>query len=238
MRLILLILAAIGLVLIGAGAASVTSHDAKTDPGGISTVALSRCAGLAGLEMRKGDAAFAQIMLDGSPWLSAYHDHQAAVVNGTGTLRRRNGTTVPFRFFCALDDNGHASLFRVIPESIGETLPSSRLIAGVAVPIGLKAPLPHGAELRVQLLDTKNDSNGELLAEQVVRSGWGVPISFALRVPADANLQGRRLVISARIVVARAVIYRMENARLLAPDELQRPIVLDLASESAHSGDK
>ena len=227
MRPISLILSAIGLVLVGAAAASVTDS-VKSDPGGISTVALSRCAGLAGIEMRQGDAAFGQIMLDGSPWLSAYHDHGAAVLNGTGTLRRRNGTTVPFRFFCALDDTGHASLFRVIPDGMGETPPPSTVISGIAVPAGLKTPLARGAELRVQLLDTKSDPNGQLLAEQVVRSGWEAPIPFVLHVPADANLAGRHLLISARIVLARAVIYRTKTEHLLTQDGLQRPVVLDL----------
>lgn len=228
MRPVLLILAAVALVSIGAGAASVTAHKAETDSAGISTVALSRCAGIAGIEVREADAAFGQVMLDGAPWLSAQHNHRSAVLSGTGMLRRRNGTTVPFRFFCALDDGGHANMFRIIPEGMGEGLPRSRVISGVAVPSGLKAPLARGTELRVQLLDTKKDPNGEVLAEQVVRSGWEVPIPFALRVPADANLADRQLVVSARIVLARSVIYRMKDARVLTPEELARPVRLDL----------
>ena len=229
MRPVLLVLAAVALVSIGAGAASVTARKAETDPAGISTVALSRCAGIAGIEVREADAAFGQVMLDGAPWLSAQRNHQSTVLSGTGTFRRRNGTTVPFRFLCALDDGGHANMFRTIPAGMGEGLPPSRLIAGMAVPSGLKAPLARGAELRVQLLDIKKDPNGELLAEQVVRSGWEVPIPFALRVPADTNLVDRQLVVSARIVLARSVIYRLKDARALSPDELGRPVRLDLA---------
>ena len=227
MRAVLLIVAAVGLVIVGAGAASVTGKS-EPDSGGVSTIALSRCAGMAGIEMREADPAFGQIMLDGAPWLVAQHDDDDVVVNGTGTVRRRNGTTAPFRFFCVLDEAGHAKLFRVIPAA-GEGLPDSRLIEGVAMPAGLKSPLARGAELRVQLLDIKKDPKGELLAEQVVRSGWEVPIPFALRLPADAKLADRQLVISARIVRARETIYRMAQARTLAPVDLKRPLVLDLS---------
>ncbi len=226
MRPVLLIVAAIGLVIVGAGAASVTG---KSEPDtGISTIALSRCAGIAGIEMREADPAFGQIMLDGAPWLAAQHDDDAVVVNGTGTVRRRNGTTAPFRFFCVLDEAGHAKMFRIIPAA-GENIPASRLIEGVAMPVGVKSPLARGSELRVQLLDVKKDPKGELLAEQVVRSGWEVQIPFALRVPVDAKPADRQLVISARIVRARATIYRMKNARALTPGDLERPVRLDLS---------
>jgi uncharacterized lipoprotein YbaY len=229
MRPVLLTVAAVGLVLVGAGAASITEHKAEADSGGISTIALSRCAGMAGIEMREADPAFGQLMLDGAPWLTAQHDDDAVVVNGTGTLRRRNGTTAPFRFFCVLDEAGHAKMFRIIPTAAGESSPSSRLIMGVAVPAGLKMPLPRGSELRIQLLDIKKDPKGELVAEQVVRSGWEVPIPFALRPPADMNVADRQLVISARIVLSRATIFRMAHARAVTLGDLQRPVTLDLS---------
>lgn len=229
MRPGLLILAAVGMILIGAGAASVTEQAAAIDPGGISTAALSRCAGVAGLEVREADASFGQIMLDGVPWLSAQHDQQAIVLSGTGGLRRRNGTTVPFRFLCALDDGRHAAMFRITSAGADDALPPTRAIRGAASLVGLRGALPRGVELRVQLLDLKKDPNGELLAEQVVRSGWEEPIPFALRLPADVALDDRRLAITARVVLARAVIYRMERPHVLAPDEMRRPVKLDLS---------
>lgn len=183
---------------------------------------------MAGIEMREADPAFGQLMLDGAPWLVAQHDDDAVVVNGTGTVRRRNGTTAPFRFFCVLDEAGHAKMFRIIPAA-GEGLPASRLIEGVAKPAGVKSPLARGSELRVQLFDIKNDPKGELLAEQVVRSGWEVAVPFALRVPAGAKLTDRQLVISARIVRARSTIYGMAQPRALTSGDLQRPVVLDLS---------
>jgi uncharacterized lipoprotein YbaY len=234
----LLGLAAMGLTLIGAGAAGITAHKAEVDPGGISTAALSRCAGLAGGEMREADAAFGELMLDGVPWLFAQQNHQAIVLSSTGTLRRRNGTTVPFRFLCALDDAGHANMFRVISAGVEEVLPPSRSIKGVAVPAGLEMPLARGVELRVQLLDVTKEPKGELLAEQIVRSGWQIPIPFALRVPADAVLDGRQLAIAARIVLARETLYRMERPRALTPEELPRPLTLELPPERRPTGER
>jgi uncharacterized lipoprotein YbaY len=226
MRPVLLAIAVIGLVAIGAAAAGITDHKAEKDPGGISTVALSRCAGIAGIEIREADAAFGQLMLDGAPLLTAEHNYQSVVIGSTGMMRRRNGTTVPFRFLCVLDETGQGAMFRIA--AVEETPPSSRPIRGVAVPGGLKSPLARGAELRVQLFDVSDDPNGELLAEQVVRSGWEVPIPFALRAPAAEALARRQLVIDARIVLARAVTFRMPNRRPLKPGELQLPLTLDL----------
>jgi len=231
MRPALLVLAALGMVLIGAGAASVTDQTAVTDPGGISTAALSRCAGVAGLEIREADASFGELMLDGVPWFSAQYDDQAVVLSSTGALRRRSGTVVPFRFLCVIDDRKRATLFRIISAGVDETLPLSRSVNGVAVPVGHEGPLARGAELRVQLLDIKKDPTGELLAEQVVRSSGAAPIPFALRVPTEVTLNDSHLVITARIVLARTVTYRMERPVELPPDELQRPVRLDLSPE-------
>lgn len=229
MRPVLLILGTVGLVLIGAGAASVTAHEPEADPGGISTAVLSRCAGIAGVELRNADAAFGELMLDGLPWLSAQHDHEALVVSSTGSLRRRNGTTVPFRFVCLLDGKGHASMLRIIAVGVDPTLPPALSVKGTAMPAGLKTTLPRGAELRVQLLDVTADPRGILVGEQVVRSGWAVPIPFDLRVPAGALFEGSKLAITARIVLARAEIYRMASPRILTADELRRPVALDLS---------
>jgi hypothetical protein len=229
MRVVLLTLGTLVLALIGAGAASVTGHEPEADPGGISNAMLSRCAGIAGLELRSADAAFGELMLDGAPWLTAQHDDQALVVTSTGRLRRRNGTTVPFRFVCVLDDKGHGSMLRITSVGIDGTLPPSRSIKGMAAPAGLKTSLPRGAELRVQLLDIATDPKGKVLGEQVIRSGWAVPIPFDLRVPADAIREDSKLAITARIVLARAEVYRMASPRTFTVEELRRPVTLDLS---------
>ena len=44
-------------------------------------------------------------------------------------------------------------------------------------------------------------------AEQVVRSGWQVPIPFALRLPRGTVLEGRKMVITARFVLARQPLF-------------------------------
>lgn len=229
MRPALLILGVIGLILIGAGAAGVTEQEPKIDHSGISTAALSRCAGIAGMELRSVDPAFGAVMLDGAPWISTYQDHDALMVTSTGALRRRNGTTLSFRFVCALNDRGRASMIRITSVGVDETLPPSRSIRGTAVLAGLKSPLPRGAELRVQLLDVTSDPKGEVVGEQVVRSGWEVPIAFALRVKVDAMREGSSLAIAARVVLAGAVIYRLASPRMVTPEELRRPLILDLS---------
>lgn len=228
MRPVLLILAAVGLVLVGAGAAGVTAHEPESDPGGISSTLLSRCAGIAGLELRGADAAFGELMLDGAPWSSVQQDQNGLVLTSTGILRRRNGTTVPFRFSCVLDDKGRASMVRIMPVGTDQTTPSPRSIKGTAAPTGLKTALPRGAELRVQLLDMTANPAGDLLSEQVVRSGWSVPIPFALRMQPDAIPEGKKLAIRARIVLARKDIYGMASPRPLTAEELGRPLVLEL----------
>ena len=48
-----------------------------------------------------------------------------------------------------------------------------------------------------------------VLAEQVVRSGWQVPIPFSLRVPKEIPLAGRKLQITARFVNARQPLFAL-----------------------------
>jgi uncharacterized lipoprotein YbaY len=234
MRLSLLALSALLLVVLGATAASVTDPEAPEermpDSGGVSIAALSRCAGIAGLEMREADAAFGQIMLDGAPWLTAQRGGQTTLVSSTGTLRRRNGTAVSFRFNCVLEGAGHATMFNVTLAGAGTKveMPASRLVRGAAAATDLRAPLPRGLELQVQLLDVTRDAKPEILAEQVVRSGWEVPIPFELRLPVDAQLDGRRLAIDARVVLARRVISRTSGLQPVTIDQLKRPVMLEL----------
>lgn len=228
MQTIAFILGAAGLVMLGAGAARVTKYESQTDPAGLSTELLSRCAGIGGVELRSADAAFGELMLDGAPWLTIQHDRQALIVTSTGTLRRRNGTIVPFGFACVIDGSGHASMLRITSVGIDAAQPPSRSIRGMAVPVGLETALPRGTELQIQLLDMAKNPQGVLLGEQVVRSGWAVPIPFDLRIPADAIRADSRIAITARLVVARAELYRMASPRILTAEEMRGPVMLEL----------
>ncbi len=204
--------------------------------GGVSTPLLSRCAGKAGLETRQSDAAFGLLTLDGVPWLSIERTEEAVgiqpimtTVTGTGSRQRRNGTSVPFRFTCVLDANGQALMFHasLLMPKLGDTLPPATVISGTAT-LAEKTTLSRGVELQIQLFDLARSAEGELLAEQVVRSGWQVPIPFALRLPASFSAEGRKLALTARLVAARQVQYRLPGPRLLTDREMLGPVVLTL----------
>ena len=66
---------------------------------------------------------------------------------------------------------------------------------------------PKDLELRVQLLDVAKTSNPEILTEQVVRTGWQVPLPFFLRLPKDTPTEGRKLVIGARMLAGNEVLF-------------------------------
>lgn len=204
--------------------------------GGISTPMLSRCAGKAGLETRQSDAAFGLLVLDGVPWLAIERTDEAVgiqpimtTVTGTGSRYRRNGTSVPFRFTCVLDANGQALMFHasLLMPKLGDTLPPATVISGIAT-LAEKTSLPRGVELQIQLLDVARSAEGELLAEQVVRSGWQVPIPFALRLPASFSAQGRKLILTARLVAAHQVQYQLPGPRLLTDRDILAPVVITL----------
>jgi uncharacterized lipoprotein YbaY len=204
--------------------------------GGVSTPMLSRCAGKAGLETRQSDAAFGLLALDGVPWLSIERTDEAVgvqpimtTVTGTGSRHRRNGTSVPFRFTCVLDANGEALMFHasLLMPKLGDTLPPAEIISGTAT-LAEKTALSRGVELQIQLFDVARSAEGELLAEQVVRSGWQVPIPFALRLPASFSAEGRKLALTARLVAARQVRYRLPGPRLLTDRDILGPVVLTL----------
>jgi hypothetical protein len=72
---------------------------------------------------------------------------------------------------------------------LDDRLPPSIIVDGAASYSG-KPPLPKGVELRVQVLDASRPPAAQIVAEQVVRSGWPVPIPFALRLPKEAALIG------------------------------------------------
>jgi len=204
-----------------------TAPSSAQEPLGISSPELSRCAGRAGLDARESDAAFGIIMLDGAPWMTVEEtDEQvggqqaAHAVVSTGLVRRRNGAMVPIRFTCMLDDKGQALMFygrKLLPDG-RDPLQPARLLHGAAVGTG-KQPLPRGSELQVQLRDRVGS---QVMAEQVVRSGWAVPIPFVLRLAGDARLAGRTLTLTARLVIARQTVLELKKPLAISGDALGR----------------
>jgi uncharacterized lipoprotein YbaY len=205
--------------------------------GALPSPTLSRCAGKVGSETRAGDPAFASLGLDGMPWLTLERLDDtvgtqpiSATVTGTGHRRRRDGTMVPFRFTCALDFSGQALMVHATPvmRKLGDDLPPAVIVQGTAT-YRERMALPRGIELQVQLLDVSKSPAGEVLAEQVVRSGWHVPIPFALHLPRQTPLAGRKLVITARLVLAHRIVFQLKEPSALSGDDLHRSIVLTLA---------
>jgi len=109
------------------------------EPSGISSSALSRCAGKVGVDTRRSDPAFGTIMLDGMPWTTIERTEEksgahtiAITVIGTGALRRRDGTLVTFRFTCGLDTKGQALMFyarQLLPRQSETSVPAT-VVAG------------------------------------------------------------------------------------------------------------
>jgi uncharacterized lipoprotein YbaY len=205
-------------------------------PVNLSTTALTRCAAKVGGETRQADPAFATFGLDGHPWITVEHTEDkvgsqniSTTITGTGWRRRRDGTSVPFRYICALDPKGQAVGFHATPllRTLGDQLPPAIVIEGAAAYLEHK-PLPKGTELQVQLLDVSKSPKPEVLTEEVVRSGWQVPIPFALRLPKDISLADRKLEITARFVQARQPLFQLQEARTIAPDDLHKFIILSL----------
>jgi hypothetical protein len=203
------------------------------DPGGISSSSLSRCAAKVGMETRADDPAFGILFLDGMPWmLIEPNSHEIGSVRmghtltSTGMVKRKDGTYWPFRFTCLLDAKGHAVLFhsRGLLSAFGDQLSPSRHVAGAAR-LPERLPVERGTELRVQLLDL---GSGEVVGEQIVRSGWFEPIPFAIRVPLKIKLEGRKLGLTARVVVAEQVMFELPQPRSLPDNELTHPHFLDL----------
>jgi len=205
------------------------------DVGGVSSPVLSRCAGRAGIDTRQADAAFGVIALDGLPWLTIERTEDSVgmqpistTVTGTGEYRRRNGTSVPFRFTCVLDAQGQALMFHptALMRRLGDALPPAIIVNG-AVTYRERMVLPRGAELRVQILDVAKDP-AEVLAEQVVRSGWQVPMPFALRLPKETTFEGRRLALAARLVLAHQVLFELREPLPVVGTDFLKPIELVL----------
>lgn len=206
------------------------------DSGDISSLSISRCAGRAGIDTRQADAAFGFIAIDGVPWVTIERTEElvgsqaiSTTITGTGARRRRDGRSVPFRFVCVLNNRGEALMFHtshVNPE-LKDELPPSVLVSGSAT-YAEKMAAPKGLELRVQLLDVAK-SPAEILSEQVVRTGWQVPIPFALRLPKDTGLDGRTLAIAARMMVGRQTLFELKAPQAVTSGDIARPIDLVLA---------
>jgi len=205
------------------------------DSGAISSPVLSRCAGRAGTETRAADPAFVSLALDGVPWLTIEQTDGmigsqpiSETVTGIGYRRRRDGTKVPFRFTCVLNFDGPALMLHIshLMLRLGDDLPPAIIVEGAATYVD-KMPLPKGAELQVRLLDVSK-SSGDVLAEQVVRSGWQVPIAFALRLPKETALAGRKLVVTARFVLAHQVLFQLKEPRAVTGDDLHKFLTLTL----------
>ena len=130
---------------------------------------------------------------------------------------------------CGLDAKGQAIAFHAVPvqRNLGDQLAPAITIEGAAAYLD-KKPLPKGVELQVQLLDVSRTPKPEVLTEEVVRSGWQVPIPFALRLPKDISLADRKLEITARFVQARQPLFQLRDNRPLTADDLHKFIILTL----------
>ena len=221
-------------VLLSACLISASPH--AQEAGSISSSVLSRCVGKAGGYIRQGDPAFVTIALDGRPWMTVERTEAAVgtqpistTVTGTGWRQRRGGTAVYFRFTCVLDEQGQAVMFHAgsLLRDLGDRLPPSIVVDGTAS-FAADAPLPRGLELQVQLLDLSQPPTAGVLAEQVVRTGWHVPVAFALRLPRDTSLDDRNLVITARVVQGHQTVFELEEQRPLSIGDLHKSIILTL----------
>jgi uncharacterized lipoprotein YbaY len=177
------------------------------------------------------------IALDGLPWMTIEQTEStvgiqpiSTTVTGTGWYRRRGGTTVFFRFTCVLDEQRQPVMFHAstLLHDLGDRLPPSVLIEGTAA-YPDKSPLPRGVELQVQLVDPSRPPESRIIAEQVVRSGWLVPMPFVLRLSKDTSLTDRTLLISARMVLAHQTLYELEQPRMVTAADLTKPLDLTLS---------
>ena len=199
------------------------------DQGGISSPLLSRCAGKFGSELREADNAFPLITLMGVPWMTIERTdqtidgaHIVAIVSGTGARNRRHGAVIALRYRCLIDDKGEAVSFTSTERN--DELLAALVLRGAAA-YRPKAQLAPGAELRVQLFD-QAATPPALLTEAVVRSSWVDPIPFGLRLPQDLKLQGRKLVLDARLSLGATTLYRLKQPLALDPDHLMRTVEL------------
>ena len=226
------------LLVLLAGMASLPAF--AQEAGGISSSAISRCAGKIGFDTRQADPAFGFVALDGMPWTTIERVEEkignqqiVTIVTGTGMRQRRDGSSVPFRFTCMINENGEAVVFHtshLLPR-LGDQLPPAVAVTGTATYAEKMAP-PRGVELRVQLLDLSKGPPGEIVAEQVVRTGWSVPIPFTLRLPKDGVTPGRKFTLTASLVLGRQVLFKLAEPRVLDAADLGKPIDLTMRKVS------
>jgi len=219
------------------------AQDQDESQGGISSPLLSRCAGKFGTTLRAADQAFPLFDLLGVPWFTAERTdqtvdgaHVVTIVTGIGGRLRRRGEVVGLRYRCLIDDKGVVVRFTwndLLPQN-NEALPPALVLRGRAY-YQPKRQLPPGAELRVQLFDRAAEPPA-LLTEAVVRSSWVEPIPFGLRLPRDMKLEGRKLVVEARLSLGRLVLYRLNEPHALALDRLLQPIDVTIDAVNAGSG--
>jgi len=211
------------------------AQDEPRNQGGISSPLLSRCAGKFGAEIREADNAFPLITLMGAPWMKVERTdqtvesaHVTTIVTGIGARNRRRGEVVGLRWRCLIDDKGVAVDFTSsdLQPQRNEELPTALVLRGQGF-YRPKVQLAPGTELRVQLLD-QAATPPALLTEAVVRSSWLNPIPFGLRVPPDMKLQGRTLVLDARLSLGASTLYRLTRPQPLNPDQLLRSIELTM----------
>lgn len=222
------------LLILLAGTASVPAF--AQEAGGISSSAISRCAGKIGFDTRQADPAFGFVALDGMPWATIERTDEkignqqiVTTVTGTGMRQRRDGSSVPFRFTCMINENGEAVVFHtshLLPR-LGDQLPPSVAVIGSATYAEKVAP-PRGVELQVQLLDLSKGPPGEIVAEQVVRTGWSVPIPFTLRLPKDSAVADRKFLLTARLVLGRQVLFKLAEPRPVVAADLGKWVELTL----------
>lgn len=222
------------LLILIAGAASMPVF--AQGSGGISSSAISRCAGKIGFDTRQADPAFGFVALDGMPWVTIERTDEkvggqqiVTTVTGTGMRQRRDGSSVPFRFTCMINENGEAVVFHMshLLPRLGDQLPPAVSVWGSATYAEKVAP-PRGVELQVQLLDLSKGAPGEIVAEQVVRTGWSVPIPFTLRLPKDSATPGRKFTLTARLVLGRQVLFRLAEPHAVTAADLGKSIDLTL----------
>jgi uncharacterized lipoprotein YbaY len=209
---------------------------------GLTSLDVSRCAGRLGLDIRSVDEAFVAFALDGLPWISAEEAEVSVgsqviwtTITGSGWMRRRGGTTTFFRYTCLLDANRQALMTHVgiIDRRVGDSSPPATTIFGSAS-FPKMPPLPRGIELRVQVLDIGGSAKAEVIAEQVVRSGWSQPIPFALRIPKTESLKDRKLALTARLVLAHKTVFALASPHTVDLGVLDRPVELVLEPPPAN----
>jgi uncharacterized lipoprotein YbaY len=223
--------AALALAFVSGLTFSASAQDGFNDQGGISSPLVSRCAGKFGADLRAADPAFPLLGLLGLPWYTIEKtdqtvdgDHIVAIVTGLGGRWRRRGEVVSLRYRCLINDKGEAVNFTwtdLLPER-NEAPPPAMVVRGSAYRQP-KQLLPPGAELRVQLFDQASQPPA-LITEAVVRTSWVEPIPFGLRLPPDMKLQGRKLVLDARLSLGVQTLYRLKQPLVLDSDQLQRPL--------------